>query len=63
MKTGSVVGGIALGALLGLGVGYVLGLDAEKKNQWVKLLGEKLEKVRGKECTCETPAEGQRSEV
>lgn len=50
MKSGHLVGGIAIGALVGVGIGYLVGVDSEKKRQWLKLLSEKI--FAGK-CSCE----------
>ena len=47
---GTLFGGIVLGALVGVGVGYLLGIDSEKKQQLLKLINEKL--LRGSCCCC-----------
>jgi len=50
MKNGGVLfGGIVLGALVGVGVGYLLGIDSEKKQQLLRLLNEKIWR---KDCCC-----------
>jgi hypothetical protein len=50
MKHGQlVIGGIAVGAALGLGIGYLLGIDSEKRKQWMQLITQKLSKARGDE--------------
>ena len=46
---GALFGGIVLGALVGVGVGYLLGIDSEKKQQLLRLLNEK---VLGSGCCC-----------
>lgn len=52
MKTGDFLGGLAVGALVGLGVGYVLGTDAEKRKRWLYLLGDKVSQFKGKVSCC-----------
>lgn len=52
MKTSDFLGGIAVGALVGLGVGYILGTDAEKRKQWLYLLGDKVSQFKDK-VTCQ----------
>ena len=46
---GALFGGIVLGALVGVGVGYLFGIDSEKKQQWLRLLTEKVLK---RDCCC-----------
>lgn len=46
MKAGNLLAGIALGTLVGAGIGYILGVDSEKKNQWLKTISEKLKSVK-----------------
>ena len=58
MKSGSTLfGGIVLGALAGVGIGYLLGIDSEKKQQLLKLLNEKILKRNccccGNDCDCD----------
>ncbi len=52
MKTSDFLGGLAVGAIVGLGVGYVLGTDAEKRKQWLYYLGDKMSQVKGKLTGC-----------
>ncbi len=56
MKNGSaLLGGVVLGALVGVGVGYLLGVDSEKKQHWLKLLNEKILRrgcCCGEDCDC-----------
>ncbi|MCL2651466.1 MAG: hypothetical protein FWD60_10645 [Candidatus Azobacteroides sp.] len=48
MKSGSsLLGGIFLGTLVGVGIGYLIGIDSEKRQQWLKYLNQKIHK-----CTC-----------
>ncbi len=42
MKSGQLIGGIAIGALLGIGIGYLLGVDTEKRNQWLRMISTKV---------------------
>ncbi len=51
MKGGQLLGGIAIGAIVGIGIGYLLGVDSEKRNQWLRLIGTK---VLGNQC-CDDP--------
>lgn len=56
MKAGQLMGGIAIGALVGFGVGYILGTDAEKRKQWLTFLGDKVNQIKDKVvcgCDCE----------
>ena len=51
MKSGGhFAGGIILGALIGVGIGYLIGVDSEKKQQWLRLLSDK---VMGNGCWCD----------
>jgi hypothetical protein len=50
MKSGHLMGGIVLGALVGLGIGYLIGVDSEKRNQWLRALSDK---VFPGSCSCE----------
>ncbi len=52
MKTSHFLGGLAVGALVGVGVGYILGTDAEKRKQWLYLLGDKVSQFKGKLTCC-----------
>ncbi len=53
MKAGELLGGIVIGALVGVGVGYVLGTDAEKRKQWIEFLGDKMTYLKDKvACEC-----------
>lgn len=56
MKTSDFLGGLAIGALVGLGVGYVLGTDAEKRKQWLYLLGDKVAQFKDKVTACSDEA-------
>ncbi len=49
MKSGQLLGGIAIGAIVGIGVGFLLGVDSEKRNQWLRMISSK---VLGNHC-CE----------
>ncbi len=51
MKAGQLIGGIAIGALLGIGIGYLLGVDTEKRNQWLRVIGSKV--LGNSCCECE----------
>ncbi len=42
MKSGQLLGGIAIGAIVGIGVGYLLGVDSEKRNQWFRMISTKV---------------------
>lgn len=56
MKSGHLVGGIAIGALVGVGIGYLIGVDSEKRRQWLKVLSEKVFRGHcecGEDCDCE----------
>ncbi len=46
---GQLLGGLALGALVGVGIGYLIGVDSEKKKQWLKFISAK---VLRRECCC-----------
>ncbi len=52
MKTGDFLGGLAVGALVGLGVGYFLGTDVEKRKQWLSLLENKIAQLKEKVSDC-----------
>ena len=54
MKSGNFLGGLTLGLLLGGGIGYVLGMDSEKKNQLLHFISDKLGIYDSDElCDCE----------
>lgn len=42
MKTGHFLGGLALGLLMGGGIGYIMGMDSERKNQMLHFISSKL---------------------
>lgn len=42
MKGGQLLGGVALGAIVGIGIGYLLGVDSEKRNQWFRMISTKV---------------------
>ena len=56
-NSGALLGGIVLGALVGVGAGYLLGIDSEKKQQLLRLINEKLLKndcnCYGDDCDCD----------
>ena len=55
MKNGSALfGGIVLGSLVGIGVGYLLGIDSEKRKQLLNLLTElKYDSCCNGDCDCD----------
>ncbi len=65
MKNGNLVGGLAIGALVGLGIGYLIGVDTEKRKQWLRLLSGKVfpHHCSDEEEIAGYPAEAQKTEV
>ncbi|MDR3060489.1 MAG: hypothetical protein LBU57_00055 [Dysgonamonadaceae bacterium] len=64
MKGGQLLGGIALGAIVGVGIGYLLGVDSEKRNQWFRMISAKvLGQCDNEECDCNKDSEPEATKV